>query len=183
MPKNLKSASEAALIKSNLNKSGVDKGSIEVGGIDIIEQLAGEFVVKVLENINAANLIDTGEITNIQTEVKDGSLTITAPDHLIYQSKGVSGTEVKYNTPFSYTNKMPPVEMIKEWLRRKGVPQEELDKRAWAVSKSIYKEGITPKNLYEKELDELVIKIEEAIGEYVAQFVGETIPEERIIGK
>jgi hypothetical protein len=38
-----------------------------------------------------------------------------------FQDKGVSGTEKKYNTPYSYKSKMPPIKPLAEWAKRKGI--------------------------------------------------------------
>ena len=47
------------------------------------------------------------------------SLTFDAADYAEFVDKGVSGTKKKYDTPFSYTNKMPPVDEIIKWVRSK----------------------------------------------------------------
>ena len=35
--------------------------------------------------------------------------------------KGVSGTEKKYDTPYSYKSKMPPIKPLADWAKRKGI--------------------------------------------------------------
>ena len=68
-----------------------------------------------------------------------------------YQDKGVSGTEKKYNTPFSYTSKMPPSKPLMDWARfRKLQPRLKNGKygtyksMGFILAKSIYKKGIKP---------------------------------------
>lgn len=39
----------------------------------------------------------------------------------VFQDKGVSGVKTKYNTPYSYTNKMPPPSKLDKWIVRKGL--------------------------------------------------------------
>ena len=36
-----------------------------------------------------------------------------------FQDKGVSGTKKKYNTPFSYKSKRPPLKPIEDWVTKK----------------------------------------------------------------
>ena len=38
-----------------------------------------------------------------------------------FQDKGVSGTEKKYDTPYSYKSKMPPIKPLSDWAKRKGI--------------------------------------------------------------
>jgi hypothetical protein len=66
--------------------------------------------------------------------------------------KGVSGTEVKYNTPYKYTNKMPPPSAFSQWVVRKGLKGTR-DASGRFVSRkglslllrnSIFKKGIKP---------------------------------------
>ena len=69
-----------------------------------------------------------------------------------YQDKGVSGTEVKYNTPYKYTNKMPRPSAFSQWVVRKGLKGTRDAKGRFvsrkglmfAVANSIFKKGIKP---------------------------------------
>lgn len=38
-----------------------------------------------------------------------------------FQDKGVSGTKRKYDTPYSFSNKMPPIKDIAQWAKRKNI--------------------------------------------------------------
>jgi len=38
-----------------------------------------------------------------------------------FQDKGVSGKEKKYNTPYSYKNKMPPIKPLAMWAKGKNI--------------------------------------------------------------
>jgi hypothetical protein len=73
-------------------------------------------------------------------------------DYGEYQDKGVSGVKRKFNTPYKYTNKMPPPKAFAQWVVRKGlegvrdkngrfVPRKSLQ---WAIAKSVYNNGIKP---------------------------------------
>jgi len=197
MPQNLKGASKKAQYKANvakLDSIGVDKVDFYDEGLNIIEQACGDFIKRVLENINSADLVVTGSITDITLEPTETGVEIKAPAHLVYQSRGVSGTEQKYDTPHSYKDKMPPVSVIREWIKTKGITYRDNEKysgkkapfkeltddqkqnsAAWAIAKSIYKNGIEPKNLYENEIPQLVEDIQKAISEFALQFVEQKI--------
>ena len=49
------------------------------------------------------------------------ALSFLMEEYGIYQDKGVSGKKVKYNTPFSYKDKMPPPSKLDKWIVRKGL--------------------------------------------------------------
>jgi hypothetical protein len=74
-----------------------------------------------------------------------------------FQDRGVSGTEKKYNTPYKYTNKMPPAKAFDKWTVRKGIAPRgkggKFEKRKglnYAIAKSIYKKGIRPSMFFTK---------------------------------
>lgn len=104
-----------------------------------------------------------------------------------YQDKGVSGTEVKYNTPYKYTNKMPPPSAFSQWVVRKGlkgtrdasgrfVSRKGLQ---FAIAKSIFKKGIKPSLFFTKPFEaafkNLPDDIVEAYGLDVENFLKTTI--------
>jgi hypothetical protein len=104
-----------------------------------------------------------------------------------YQDKGVSGTEVKYNTPYKYTNKMPPPSAFSQWVVRKGlkgtrdasgrfVSRKGLQ---FAIAKSIFKKGIKPSLFFTKPFEaafkNLPNDIVEAYGLDVENFLKTTI--------
>ena len=68
----------------------------------------------------------SGELSNSikgETKVMPNSIRLTF-DMLPYgwfQDKGVSGKNIKYDTPFEYTNKMPPPRAFDKWVVRKGI--------------------------------------------------------------
>ncbi len=78
-----------------------------------------------------------------------------------YQDKGVSGKDVKYNTPYKYTNKMPPPSAFSQWVIRKGL-QGTRDASGrfvsrkglqFAIAKSIFKKGIKPSLFFTKPFE------------------------------
>tara|TARA_R110002020_G_scaffold130752_1_gene292387 strand:- start:13 stop:525 length:513 start_codon:yes stop_codon:yes gene_type:complete len=83
-------------------------------------------------------------------------------DYGRFQDKGVSGTKKKYNTPYSYTTKMPPPSAFSQWVVRKGL-EGTRDKKTgrflsrkslqYAVAKNIFKYGIKPSMFFTKPFE------------------------------
>jgi len=83
-------------------------------------------------------------------------------DYGRFQDKGVSGTKKKYNTPYSYTTKMPPSSAFSQWVVRKGL-EGTRDKKTgrflsrkslqYAVAKNIFKFGIKPSMFFTKPFE------------------------------
>ena len=79
-------------------------------------------------------------------------------DYGIFQDKGVSGTEKKYNTPYKYTNKMPPPSKMDKWIVKrnlKGVRGKDgkfISRKSlqFMIARSIYKKGIKPSLFFTK---------------------------------
>ena len=92
-------------------------------------------------------------------EYKDSiDLLFSMEDYGPFQDLGVSGTKTKYNTPYRYTNKMPPSKAFNQWVVRKGlagtrdksgkfVPRKSLQ---YAVARGIFEHGIKPSMFFTK---------------------------------
>ena len=108
-------------------------------------------------------------------------------DYGAYQDKGVSGTQKKYNTPFSYKSKKPPLKPITQWVtkRRFQFRNKETGKfmsyqsTAFLVRNGIFKNGIKPSLFFtkpfEKAFERLPDELIEAYGLDVEQFLEFTI--------
>ena len=103
-----------------------------------------------------------------------------------FQDKGVSGTQRKYDTPFSYKSKRPPLKPITEWVKKKRFQFRKENGKfmsyqstAFLVRQGIFKNGIKPslfftkpfENAFKRLPDELV----EAYGLDLEQFLEFTI--------
>ena len=68
------------------------------------------------------------------------------------------GTNVNYASWVEFgrlPGKMPPVDMIAEWVRQKKIASgKELMKAAWAIAMSIKRRGIKPKSFLRKAADD-----------------------------
>ena len=90
--------------------------------------------------------------------------------------KGVSGIKKKYNTPYKYTNKMPPVSKLDKWVVRRGIaPRDKkgrfLPRRSvlFLIARGIYRNGLKPSLFltkpFEKMRNELPVKLVTAFNE------------------
>ena len=85
----------------------------------------------------------------------------------IYQDKGVSGKKKKYNTPFSYKDKMPPPQALDKWMVRKNIKgvrnaQGQFIKRKslqYLIARSIFMKGIKPSNFFTKSFEQAFDKL------------------------
>lgn len=95
-------------------------------------------------------------------KTNDGyNLTFEMEDYGQYQDKGVSGIKKKYNTPFKYTNKMPPPKAFDKWgivkgiaPRKKGGQFEKRKGLDFALARSIYYKGIRPSLFFTKPFEQ-----------------------------
>ena len=49
------------------------------------------------------------------------SFSFSMEEYGEYIDKGVSGVDVKYNTPYAYTTKAPPPSVFQKWAKAKGI--------------------------------------------------------------
>lgn len=80
---------------------------------------------------------------------------ILMEDYATFVDKGVSGTKTKYDTPYSYTDKMPPPSALDKWTVRKGIaPRDDkgrfMERKTlqFLIARSIYRDGIKPSLFY-----------------------------------
>jgi hypothetical protein len=98
------------------------------------------------------------------------SLSIQMEDYGTYQDKGVSGTEVKYSTPFSFKSKMPPAKKLSEWAKMKGLRFRDKKGRfisnkqtGYILANNIFKNGIKPSLFFTKPFERAFDRLPEQI--------------------
>jgi hypothetical protein len=104
-----------------------------------------------------------------------------------FQDKGVSGTKKKYDTPFSYKSKRPPLKPITDWVTKKRFQFRNKENgkfmsyksTAYLIAGGILKNGIKPSLFFtkpfEKAFERLPDELVEAYGLDVEQFLQYTI--------
>lgn len=76
-----------------------------------------------------------------------------------FQDKGVSGKQKKYDTPYSYKDKMPPPSKLDKWIVRKGIAPRNNGKFAsrksiqFMIARSIFIKGIKPSLFFTKPFE------------------------------
>ena len=117
---------------------------------------------------------------SIDYEVLDGAKAVSVvfrmEDYGKYQDLGVSGVKKKYNTPYSYTSKMPPARVFSDWVVRKGLEGIRDDKGRfikrkslqYLIARSVYNKGIKPSLFFtkpfEKAFERLPKELQEKFG-------------------
>jgi len=117
---------------------------------------------------------------SIDYEVLDGAKAVSVvfrmEDYGKYQDLGVSGVKKKYNTPYSYTSKMPPTRVFSDWVVRKGLEGIRDDKGRfikrkslqYLIARSVYMKGIKPSLFFtkpfEKAFERLPQELQEKFG-------------------
>jgi hypothetical protein len=124
---------------------------------DALNKFAKYVIQQSKNNLSKSNKNVSKELYNslgydLNVSKNSFSLSILMEDYGVFQDKGVSGTEKKYNTPFKYTNKRPPASAFSNWVVRKGLKGTRDAKGRFvsrkglmfAVANSIFKKGIKP---------------------------------------
>lgn len=122
----------------------------------------------------------------IEVSANSFRIAFLMEDYGVFQDQGVSGTKRKYNTPFSYKSKRPPLKPIEDWVKRRGFQfRTESGKfmsyksTAFLITRGIFKNGIKPSLFFtkpfEKAFERLPDELVEAYGLDVEQFLKYTI--------
>lgn len=104
-----------------------------------------------------------------------------------FQDKGVSGVKKKYNTPYTYRDKMPPSRVFDKWMIKKGIsPRNEAGQfqnrksLAYVIARSIYMNGIKPSLFFTKPFERAYKKLSpelvESFGLDVESLMDFTLP-------
>lgn len=109
---------------------------------------------------------------------KDFTLDFTMLDYGKYVDKGVKGSKTNKagNTPYKYTNKMPPTKVFDKWVLRKGLaPRDKKgkflnrDRIKFAIARSIFLHGVAPTNFFTIPTTRRAKQFEAGVGNAMAQ--------------
>jgi hypothetical protein len=119
---------------------------------------------------------------NLEKTAQGFTLSFEMEDYGEYQDKGVSGIKRKYNTPFKYTNKMPPPKAFDKWGIIKGIAPRgkggQFEKRKsldFALARSIYYKGIRPSMFFTKPFEKAFERLPEELAESLVKDITENI--------
>tara|TARA_R110002126_G_scaffold108721_3_gene245422 strand:- start:10832 stop:11350 length:519 start_codon:yes stop_codon:yes gene_type:complete len=129
---------------------------------DALAEVRDLIVMESKQNLIAAKkgggaLEDSIKGTPVTEDNDTLKFQILMEDYATFVDKGVSGTETKYDTPYSYTDKMPPPSSLDKWTVRKGIAPRDDKGRfmprktlQFLIARSIFKNGIKPSLFYTK---------------------------------
>ena len=126
--------------------------------------------------------------SELTTSPNSFSLFFIMNEYGVFQDKGVSGTKKKYNTKFSYKNKMPPIKPLADWAKFRRIRLRN-EKGQFAkgnyktigyfIARSIQKKGIKPSLFFTKPFErafkDLPEDLIEAYGLDLDNFIDYTI--------
>lgn len=126
-------------------------------------------------NLKSMGKDSTGKLSkSIKGQVKEMpnsiSMYFQMEEYGFFQDKGVSGIKKKYNTEFSYTNKMPPPSKLDKWIVRKGIaPRDKKGKLMsrkglqFAIARGIFMNGIKPSLFFTKPFEKAFKKLPDVL--------------------
>lgn len=91
-------------------------------------------------------------------------------DYGMFQDKGVSGKKKKYDTPFSYKNKRPPIGPLAQWAKKKNIRLRDEQGKfkkgnyntiGFLISKSIFEKGLKPSLFFTKPFERAIKRLPE----------------------
>lgn len=185
---------------SQLDSLGSAKSEFDLAGaFSTLENDVANFIERVKANIQGLDMVVTGSIENISIETGSDGINIIGVPHLLYQDQGVQGSEsnaLAPNSPFKYTDKMPPVSVFIDYIKTKNIqlrneesysktgktsPHEDLtseeaiESAAYAMARKVYREGFKPQPVFSKEIPQLVTDLTKTLGELTSSFITSSI--------
>ena len=134
--------------------------------------------------------VDKKLYNSLDKEIEVGAnsfrLAFLMEDYGTYQDKGVSGTQRKYDTPFSYKSKRPPLKPITDWVKKRRFQFRKengkfmsYESTSFLIRNSIFKKGIKPSLFFTKPFEKAFLNLPdelvEAYGLDLEQFLQYTI--------
>lgn len=156
-----------------LNVIGLDalKKQIATASNDIKQEIDGELNAAAMEFVGLAKRDlasqggDRGTLLRSISYKKDGELAYTVSANTFYAPFIEFGTKTKFN-PYPGTEEyaaqfrgakqsgsLKLIDAIKGWVKRKGIATgKEADRAAFFIARSIYRNGISPKSFFFKQI-------------------------------
>ena len=130
---------------------------------------------------------------NVKEMPNSISVEFEMEDYGIFQDKGVSGIKKKYDTPYSYTNKMPPSKPLSQWAKSKNIRLRDKEGKfkkgnyntiGYLIARRIYRKGIKPSLFFTKPFEQGFKKLPDELlknfGLDVEDFLAFTLKEDRL---
>lgn len=147
--------------------------------IQTLNRYRAEYIKAISSNIQKQDIFASGNLGDSLTIDKQPKIklfgkvykmAITMAKYGSYIDKGVSGTKVKYDTPFQF-KKQPPVDAIKKWLSYRNVAmkmtgfdedmtEKEIDGLAFVIARNRKLFGIKPRKFFTNAVRDVSTGIE-----------------------
>jgi len=108
----------------------------------------------------------------VKTSENSLEFNIEMANYGTFVDRGVSGIKKKYNTPYSYKDKMPPPRKLDKWIVRRGIAPRGEDGRfisrkslQFLIARSIYNNGIKPSLFFTKPFEKYYKNMPEVLQE------------------
>lgn len=131
-----------------------------------LEKFRDLVVAEAKANLQKMGKDTSGKLSNsIKGEVKEMKNSIGVYFEMEpygnFQDKGVSGTQRKFDTPYSYRDKMPPPSAFDKWIVKKGIAPRSASGKfqsrkglQFAIARTIFKQGIKPSLFFTRPFEE-----------------------------
>ena len=140
-----------------------------------LEKFRDQVIEEAKENLrrlgkDGGKLIDSIE-GRVQANENSFEMEFSMEDYGIFQDKGVSGKRKKYNTDFTYKDKMPPPRAFDKWIVRKGIAPRNKGKFAsrkslqFMIARGVYMNGIKPSLFFTKPFEKAFKKLPDTLVE------------------
>jgi hypothetical protein len=144
-------------------------------------------------NLSKAGKKASGDLYNglageVHTSANSIEVKFEMPFYGTFQDKGVNGIRSAFSTPYSFKNKMPNIDAIASWAKKKNIRLRDSKGRfqkgnyktiGFIFARSIYKKGIKPSLFFtkpfEEAFDKLPVEVLEAFALDMDDFFGYTI--------
>lgn len=145
-----------------------------------LDKIAKDIIKQSRANLTRRKITAQGQLyrslqSNVQVFQNSIAIEILMEHYGKYIDQGVSGTERRFDTPFSYRDKMPPVSVFSSWIIKRGIaPRNErgefLSRRSlqFAIAKTVFKRGIRPTRFYTDAVESAMKRIPDEIAEAYA---------------
>lgn len=145
-----------------------------------LDKIAKDIIKQSRANLTRRKITAQGQLyrslkSNVEVFKNSIAIEILMEHYGKYVDQGVSGTERRFDTPFSYRDKMPPASVFNSWIVKRGIaPRNErgefLSRRSlqFAIAKTVYKRGIRPTRFYTDAIESAMKRIPDQIAEAYA---------------
>lgn len=158
---------------------------------DILDKFRKRVIAEARKNLTRMNKNTSKDLhssldSELEVSKNSFSLQFFMLDYGKFVDEGVSGTKKKYNTPYSYTTKMPPSKVFDKWIVRRGIaPRDEGGKfksrksLSYLIARSVFQNGLKPSLFFTKPFEREFMKLDEdlieAFGLDIDEFLEQTL--------